>query len=153
MASTKLLAKTLTTPPREDALRLFPISTSVVKKSSSRTLSTRCTTPRPVLEGTVRGQRPGATGATGSAPNSPEHAPTIPRCVPPTRFGNVHGLLYCPTANTPPVYGVVLLFPDSKHPSCVRDRAPSRLIECASVRCHSSGHYIMEPPHKLRHRL
>ena len=45
--------------------------------------------------------------------------------------GSVHGPLTCP---------------DSKHPSCVRDRVPFRPTECASVRCHSRGHYIMEPP-------
>ena len=45
--------------------------------------------------------------------------------------GNVHGLLTCP---------------DSKHPSCVGGHVPFRPTECASVRCHSSGHYIMEPP-------
>ena len=40
VASTlKPLAKTLTTPPREDVLRLCPIGTTVVTKSSSRTLS------------------------------------------------------------------------------------------------------------------
>ena len=40
VASTlKPLAKTLTTPPREDVLRLFPIGTTVVTESSSRTLS------------------------------------------------------------------------------------------------------------------
>ena len=38
-STTQLLAKTLTTPPREDALRLFPIVTTVVKESGSRTLS------------------------------------------------------------------------------------------------------------------
>ena len=41
--------------------------------------------------------------------------------------GNVRSLLICP---------------DSKHPSCVRGRVPFRPTECASVRCHSSGHYI-----------
>ena len=35
----KLLAKTLTTPPREGALRLFPIGTTVVKELGNRTLS------------------------------------------------------------------------------------------------------------------
>ena len=35
----KLLAKTPTIPPREDALRLFPIGTPVVMESSSRVLS------------------------------------------------------------------------------------------------------------------
>ena len=40
VASTlKPLAKTLTTHPREDVLRLFPIGTTVVTESSSRTLS------------------------------------------------------------------------------------------------------------------
>ena len=38
LCTTKLLAKTLTVP-REDALRLFPIGTTVVKESGSRTLS------------------------------------------------------------------------------------------------------------------
>ena len=40
VASTlKPLAKTLTTPPREDVLRLCPIGTTVLTESSSRTLS------------------------------------------------------------------------------------------------------------------
>ena len=38
-STTKLLAKTLTTPPHEDELRLFPIGTTVVKESGSRALS------------------------------------------------------------------------------------------------------------------
>ena len=108
---TNLLAKTLTTPLREGALRLFQISTTVVKESSSRTLSVRCTTPRPVLGGTVRGQRSGATGGTGDAPDGPGHAPTIPRSVPPNRFTSVTSMVW-------------LNCPNSKHPSCVRSRVP-----------------------------
>ena len=40
----------------------------------------------------------------------------------------------------------LLTSPDSEHPSCVRGRVPFCPTECASVRYHSSGHYIMEPP-------
>ena len=105
-------------------------------------------TPRLVLEGTVQGQRSGATGATGGASNGPEHAPTIPRGVAPNRFTSVTSMVcqIAPTSNTPPVFGIVFHCPDSKHPSCVRGRVPCRPTECASVRCHCSGHYIMEPP-------
>ena len=68
--------------------------------------------PRPVLEGTVRGQRLGATGVTGGAPDGPEHAPTTPKGVPHNRFTSVMSMVcyIAPTANTPPVFGTVLLF-------------------------------------------
>ena len=49
----------------------------------------------------------------------------------PLYVGNVHGLLTCL---------------DSKHPSCVWGHVIFRPTECASVRCHSSGHYMMGPP-------
>ena len=127
VASTlKPLAKTLTTPPREDVLRVFPIGTTVVTESSSRTLSARCRTPRSVLRGTVQGQRLGATGATGGASDGPEHAPTTPRGIPRNRFTSVMSRVsyiaqqqtpllcsesrsFAPTANTPPVFGTVFL--------------------------------------------
>ena len=48
---------------------------------------------------------------------------------------NIHGLLTCP---------------DSKHPSCVRGYVPFRSTEYASVRCHSSGYYMMESPTNYR---
>ena len=38
-STTKLSSKTLTTSPREHALRLFPIGTTVAKESGSKTLS------------------------------------------------------------------------------------------------------------------
>ena len=65
-----------------------------MKESSSRTPRARYMTPRPVSRGgTVRGQRSGATGATGGAPDGPEHAPTIPRGVPPNRFTSVTSMV------------------------------------------------------------
>ena len=104
--------------------------------------------PRSAWEGTVRGQRLGGTVATGGAPDDLEHAPTIPRGLPPNHFTSVTSMVcsIAPTANTPPLFGVVFLCPDSKHPSCVRGRVPFSLTECASVCYHSSGHYMMEAP-------
>ena len=123
----KPLVKTLTTPPREIALRLFPIGTTVVTEPTVGPSRARCRTPRPVLRGTVQGQRSRATGATGGAPDGPEHAPTTPRGVPRNRFTSVMStvcyiaqqqtLLLCPEsrsfapiANTPLVFGTAFLF-------------------------------------------
>ena len=119
--------------PREDALRLFPIGTIVVKKPGSKTLSgqvydyrvriggysTRTTIERNYCHRKYN-RWPGA-----------RHDDTQEHTSQPLHVGNVHGLLTCP---------------ESKHPSCVRGRVPFRLTQCASVRCHSSGHYTMEPP-------
>ena len=47
-------------------------------------------------------------------------------------IGNVHGLLYCP---------------DSKYPTCVRDRVYFLPTECASVRCHNYNADGRHPSH------
>ena len=118
--------------PREDALRLSPIGTPVVKESGSKTLSGevydyRVPYWRAQHEGsgcTCRDRR--CTGWPGA-----RHDDTQGHTSQPLHVGNIHGLLACL---------------DSKHPSCVRGRVHFRPTECASVRCHSSGHCTMESP-------
>ena len=80
----------------------------------------RCKTPRPLLSSTAQGQRLGVTGATGGAPDGPEHAPTTPTGVPRNCFTSVMSIVcyIAPTANTPLVFGttVFLFFQQSVRP-------------------------------------
>ena len=104
-----------------------------MKESGSKALSARYTTTasrigryntRTTIGRNCRDKR--CTGWPGA-----RHDDTQGHTSQPLHVGNVHGLL---------------IFPYSKHPSCVRGRLPVRPTECASVRCHSSAHYTMEPP-------
>ena len=119
--------------PRQDALRLFPIGAAVVNESGSNTLSGQMQDYR-VTHWRLQYEendweevsRRRCTGWPGTRPDD-----TQARTSQSLHVGNVHGLL---------------IYLDSKHSSRVRGRAPFCPIECASVRCHSSCHYTMEPP-------
>ena len=80
--------------------------------------------PRPVLEGTVRGQRLGGAVTARGAPDGPEHTRATPKdstpnpstsvtfivCNRPRHQARLLHLFFSPTANTPPVFGTVFLF-------------------------------------------
>ena len=87
--------------------------------------------PRPVLEGTVRGQRSGGAVTARDAPDGPEHTRATPRdptpnsstsvtflvCNRPRQQAHPLHLLFFPRQQTPPVFGTVFLFfQQSVHP-------------------------------------